>query len=370
MTEVRNERCAAKASVAREFPALYAWFSKYPASRPQTDETWERTLRVARNCAPILSDLRERGLDLVRLDQYTPPGTDRLPLYQTVIEWLPRIQDPLSLTICLSRLTEPGARLSVRKHRELLLNLARQWNEKLREDDHEHTLSVLSQCLMKAVRERDVPEVIQWAKDQLLSRDARANYVLDLQRFAKKPGLTRDALIELLADGEVGSAAVWALAGALKNEALPLLRELRTSSPDESVRTAAKAVVKKLEARSGKVSLPKADPSVFPQGYCSTSIELDTDRVPELLSSLERAVGGKLQPGVAEQLALSAAKIRRGSRRFHIVQIVLGNGATSQLGFGLHGEDEDVIVVEVFFDQEFCERVSMGLQQVLDSDSA
>lgn len=314
----------------------------------------------------MLADVRERGIDLVRLDQYTPPGTDRLPLYQTVIEWLPRIQDPLSLTICLSRLTEPGARLLVKKHRELFLTLARQWNEKLRKDDPEHTLSVLSQCLMKAVRERDLPEVIEWAKDQLLSRGARANYVLDLQRFAKKPGLTRDVLIELLADGEVGSAAVWALAGALKNGALPLLRELRTSSPHESVRTAARAVVKKIEARSGKVTLPKADPTMLPQGYGSTSIELDTDRVSELLSSLERAMGGRLQPGVAEQLTLSAAQIRRDSRRFHTVQIVLGKGSASKLGFGLYGEDEDVVVVEIHFDERFREAVNSALTQVLD----
>lgn len=370
MTEVPNESCAAEASVAREFPALYAWFSKYPASRPRTAETWERTLRVARNCAPMLADLRERGLDLVRLDQYTPPGTDRLPLYQTVIEWLPRIQDPLSLTICLSQLGGPGARQFVKKHRELLLSLARQWNEKLRKDDHEHTLSVLSQCLMMAVREQDVPEVIEWARAQILSRGARASYVLGLQRFAKKPGLTRDALIELLADGEVGNAAVWALAGALKSDALPLLCGLRTSSPHESVRTAAKAVVKKLEARSSKVILPRADPKMLPQGYGSTSIELDTDRVPELLSSLERGIGGKLQTGVAEQLARSAAQIRRGGWRFHIVQLVLGSGATSQLGFGFYGEDEDVVVVEAFFDQEFRERVHIGLKQVLDNDSA
>jgi hypothetical protein len=369
VTELSNERCAAEDSVAREFAALYAWFSKHPASRPQTDETWERTLRVARNCAPMLADLRERGLDLVRLDQYTPPGIDRLPLYQTVIEWLPRIQDPLSLTICLIRLTEPGARRLVKKHRELLLSLARQWNERLRKDDHEHTLSVLSQCLMMAVREQDVPQVIEWAKDRLLSRDARASYVLDLQRFAKKPGCTRDALIELLADCEVGNAAVWALAGALKKDAVPLLCELRTSSPHESVRTAAKAVVKKLEARSSKVTLPIADPKMLPQGYGSFSIELDTDRIPELLSSLERGIGGKLRSGVAEQLARSAAQIRRGGWRFHIVQIVLGSGATSQLGFGLYGEDEDVIMVEVFFDQEFCEGVHIGMKQVLDNDS-
>lgn len=61
---------------------------------------------------------------------------------------------------------------------------------------------------MKAVLERDVPEVIEWAKDHLLSRGVRASYVLNLQRFAKKPGSTRNALIELLADGEIGSAAV------------------------------------------------------------------------------------------------------------------------------------------------------------------
>lgn len=109
---------------------------------------------------------------------------------------------------------------------------------------------------------------------------------------------------------------------------------------------------------------------MLPQGYDSTSVELDTDRVPELLSSLERAMEGKLQPGVAEQLARSAAQMRRDSHKFHIVQIVLGNGTTGQLGFGLYGEDEDVVVVKTYFDQEFREAIGTWLNLVVDGDSA
>ncbi len=369
VAEGPKDRCAAEAELAHEFPGLYAFFVEHPASRPQDDEIWTRVLRVARNSAPVLADLRERGLNLVRLDQYTPPGTDRRPLYQTVIDWLPRIQDPLTLTVCLGRLTEPGARALVRKNREVLLSLTRQWHERLREGDHEQTLSVLSQCLMKAVLERDIPEVLGWARDRLLPRGARANYVLDLQRFAKKPGRTRDALIELLTDSEVGSAAVWAIAGAAKADALALLRELRVSSPHEPVRTAAKAVVKKIEARSGQVTLPKASPTMLPQGYRSTSIEFDTDRFPELLSLLEREMKGQLKPGVTEQLVRSAAQIRRDRRRFHIVQIVFGDRSTSQLGFELYAEDEDVIVVGIHFGQEFQDAIGAGLNQFLDDAS-
>jgi hypothetical protein len=85
-------------------------------------------------------------MHLLRIDQYTPPGTDRRPLYQSVLEWLPRIQDPLTLTICLSRLLEPQARTFLQKHRELFLTLTREWNDKLREDDRELTLAALAQC--------------------------------------------------------------------------------------------------------------------------------------------------------------------------------------------------------------------------------
>src|SRR5579864_6225790 len=95
VTEESRERCVAEVELANEFSELYAFFLEHPINLPQRAEIWERVLRVARNCEPILTDLRLRGLTLVRLDQYTPPGTDRRPLYQTVLDWLPRIQDPL-----------------------------------------------------------------------------------------------------------------------------------------------------------------------------------------------------------------------------------------------------------------------------------
>ena len=69
-----NEKCAAEIELAREFPKLYAFESDHPALRPVSAEILERVLRVARNCRPMLEDLRARGLDRVCLDQYTPPG--------------------------------------------------------------------------------------------------------------------------------------------------------------------------------------------------------------------------------------------------------------------------------------------------------
>jgi len=123
--ELSQGGSAAATALAREFPDFYTFLLAHPAVCPEGDEQWERHLHVARHSKPILADLRARGLDLVRIDQYTPPGTDRLPLYQTVLGWLPRIQDPLTLTICLARLTEPQARTLVKKNRQLLLGLAR-----------------------------------------------------------------------------------------------------------------------------------------------------------------------------------------------------------------------------------------------------
>jgi hypothetical protein len=252
--------CPAETTLAREFPDLYAFFSAHPASRPERNEH----LHVARHCKPILADLRACGLDLVRIDQYTPPGTDRRPLYQTVLDWLPRIQDPLTLTICLARLTEPGARLFVKKRRQLLLGVAREWNERLRQDDRENTLAVLAQCVMKAIVESDLPEVLGWAKDSRLRSEVRFHYALDLQSFARKPGVARNALLNLVKEEGVGNAAVWALAKALKAEALPLLRELRESSPHDSVRDAASVVIKKIEARSRRIHLRNASPAMLP----------------------------------------------------------------------------------------------------------
>jgi len=298
----------AEAELAREFPELYDFCTANEVRRPQRDEHWENLLRLARNSEPILSDLRKRGLELVRLDQYTPQETDRQPLYETVLAWLPRVQDPLTLSTCLGRLTEPKARAHVKNNRELLLGLARKWNKP--EAEGKWMLSVLAQCVMRAALERDVPEIVNWAKDNRLPADARASYIRDLQRFAKKPGLARDALVDFVKDVAVGGAAVWALAEALKAEALPLLRELRQSSPNELVRRAAMATVNKIEARLGRVTLPEASPAELPKDYSSTSMEFDTHRIPELLSSLERRLGGRFRPDDSDQLALSANQMK------------------------------------------------------------
>ena len=100
-----------EAELAREFPDLYAFYSDHPVIRPERAEIWEWVLHVARHSRPILDDLRERGLSLARIDQYTAQGIDRQPLYQVILEWLPKIQDPLTLSICLagSLNLEPGS---------------------------------------------------------------------------------------------------------------------------------------------------------------------------------------------------------------------------------------------------------------------
>jgi hypothetical protein len=249
--------CMAEIDLANEFPELYEFYSNHPVFHPEGVEAWARFLSVSRNCKPILDDIRLRGLNLARLDQYTPAEVDRTPLFQGILEWLPKIQDPLTLSICLGRLLEPRARPLVKKGRELLLSLAREWNGRLRDCDKESTLSVLAQCLMRAVLERDVPEVLTWVRDRSLSAEARCSYVIDLERFARKPGGTRDALLELCRDGVVGRAAVWAIGGALKADALPLMYELRDSSQHELVRKNAATVAKKIEARIRKESRSK-----------------------------------------------------------------------------------------------------------------
>jgi hypothetical protein len=358
---------AAEAQLAREFPKLFSFCTANEVRRPQRDEQWESLLCLARHSGPILSDLRKRGLDLVRLDQYTPPETDRQPLYETVFDWLPKVQDPLTLSMCLARLTEPSARTLVKKNRELLLGLARKWNKLEAEGKRgKRVLSVLAQCVMRAALERDVPEVVNWAKDNSLPADARSSYTLDLQRFATKPGLAREALVGFVNDAAVGGAAVWAIAGALKAEALPLLRELRHSSPNEIVRRAATAAVKKIEARLGRVTLPDARPVELPRGYSSTSIEFDTDRVPEFLSCLERQLKGRFRPDDSDQLALSANQMKRGRRRFCIVPFSLLE-STVQLGFGFYAEDEDAIVVELHFDTRLRDAVDSTLSSFMDS---
>lgn len=303
---------AAEAQLVSEFPKLYSFCTENEVFRPRREEHWENLLRLARNSEPILNDLRKRGLDLVRLDQRTPPEMDRQTLYETVLDWLPRVQDPLTLAMCLGRLTEPKARALVKKNREVLLGLARKWNNP--EAESEWVPSVLAQCVMRAAMERDVPEILSWAKDNRLSLDARASYVHDLQRFAKKPGLAREALIAFVNDSTVGATAVWAVAGALKAEALPILRELRQCSPNERTRRAATVAVKKIEARLGRVTLPDVSRAALPKGYSSTSIEFDTDRIPEFLAYLERRLRGNFRP---DESALSKSNEARPTAILH-----------------------------------------------------
>jgi len=107
----------------------------------------------------------------------------------------------------------------VKKNRALMLRLAGDWNQRLPGDDREQTLAVPPPCVAKAALQRDLAEILNWASDGHLSAEARANHVFGLERFARKPGLARDALFALVNGREVGSAAVWALAGALKAEA-------------------------------------------------------------------------------------------------------------------------------------------------------
>jgi hypothetical protein len=185
-------------------------------------------------------------------------------------------------------------------------------------------------------------------------------YVNDLDRFARKPGIARDELLRLVNDSDLGSAAVWAVAGAMKADALPVLRQLRASSPHD-VRQAAAIVVRKLEARSGRVDLAQSSPATLPAGYVSTTIEFDTDRVPEFLSGIEREFRAQLPQGVAAQLALSADQLKRGQRRFHVTSLTFEDGGVSQIGVGLIAEDEDVVVLELQFDP----KLRHGLDNVL-----
>jgi hypothetical protein len=220
------------------------------------------------------------------------------------------------MTICLSRLLEPEARTFLQKHRELLLTLTREWNDRLREDDRELTLATLAQCFMRTARERDVPEILGWVNDTSLPAAVRASYVHDLQRFARKPGPARDTLVALLHDKAVGRTAVWAVSGALKLEALRHLRELQRSCQDNSLREIAAAAVSKIEARSRRANLPGASPAMLPQGYASTSIELDTVCLPQLVAAVERELSGHLESGTADQLSIVANQLKRGRADF------------------------------------------------------
>ena len=74
--------------------------------------------------------------------------------------------------------------------------------------DGEGALSVLAQCVMRTMVARDIPEILSWAKDVRLPVEARCSYILDLKRFAKKPGPAREALETFVSDAKVGRAAV------------------------------------------------------------------------------------------------------------------------------------------------------------------
>jgi hypothetical protein len=219
---------------------------------------------------------------------------------------------------------------------------------------------------MKVVTERDLAEVIGWARDSRLPVDARFFYTLGLQRFARKPGIARDAVLELLHDGDVGGAAVAALAGAQKSDALGVLRELRRSSPHAPVREAASASVKKIEARTLRCPLPMAHPSELPDGYASACLELDTDHFPRLLAMIEREGNGNFSTAAAESLALSANQLKRGKSRFHIVSFVMSAGATTQVGLGLYAEDDDVVLVDIRSGSELQDAIQKAIACVTE----
>jgi hypothetical protein len=277
-----------------------------------------------------------------------------------------RVQDPLTLSICLGLILEPGARGLIKKKRELFIALAREWNVRLMTDDREYTLARLAQCVMKVVTGRDLAEVIGWARDSRLPLDARFFYTLGLQRFARRPGIARDAVLELLHDRDVGGAAVVALAGALKSDALGVLRDLKQSSLHAPVREPASASIKKIEARTLWRPLPVAHPSALPDGYASASLELDTDQFPRLLEMIEREGNGNFSTGAAEGLTLSANQLKRGKSRFHIVSFVMSAGATTQVGLGLYAEDDDVVLVEIRFGSDLNDAVRRAVASVLE----
>jgi hypothetical protein len=221
----------------------------------------------------------------------------------------------------------------------------------------------------EAARESDLPEILGWAKDRRLPGEARAAYIHNLKRFARKPGIARDAIVALVNDREVGCSAVWSLAEAMRTEALPLMREIRDSSPHDLVRQVAAGIAKKMEARLRRVDLADASPAMLPPGFVSATIELDTDHVPKLLSIRKRELKGQLKPGVGQQLVLSASQIKSGRRRFHVVELLLPDGVVSQMGFGLYAEDEDVTVAEIYFDASFRDSVHAALSRFLNEDS-
>ena len=341
-------KCEAESSIEREFPALYDFLCGNPFRRPDRERAWERHLRVARESEPILAAARQKGLNLVVLNQNRPLGVDPQPLYEAILDWLPRLRDPLTVAVGVARLLEPEAKPLLRRKRAELLQVTREWCQRQRHGDLERALSALAQCVMKVARPADLPEILQWASDRTLPVEARLTFTHELHRFARKPGTVRDLLTALTSDEEVGNQAVWALGRAAGVEALPLLRELLRSSPHESVRKAAKHVTRKLEAKLLRVELPQSDPAKLPGDYFVASIEIDTEQDPGFLATLTKELPGRLEPGAVEQLVLSANQLRRGQRRSYVVPLVAQEGALQNLGFGLFAEDEDVTLLEIY----------------------
>lgn len=362
-----SQPCPEETALADEFPSLYSFLSGNRHRRPQSCEIWERFLRLARHSRPILDKARARGLDLVLLDQYTPPETDRSPLYESILEELPSIKDALTLSVSLSRLHEPEARSLLKRSRELLLHRARECNGSVG-SDAVRAQCILAQCITKVILDRNVPEIVRWARDWTLDVHVRWSYASGLQRFARRPGPAREALLDLLQDAAVGGAAIWALAGAMEGEALPILRALRESTPDDRLRQIATAAAKRIEARSRKSNLPVTSPDRLPPGYRSTTIELDTDLVPGVLARLQEELERSLPAEIAARLALSASQLRRGRGRFHIVTFAMANGEFVPFGVGFYAEEDDVSVVELHYDPQWHSLVAKALQRSLDAD--
>ncbi len=256
----------------------------------------------------------------MNLQNVLPRGSDKKVFHEVLLQWLPRIQDPLTLSICLFRILEPG--VLKKSHRLLVIELYRRWRPLLR-DGHkevESTPQLLAACYRKVAADRDFEEILKNATDTQLHGDARYEFVVALKRFARKPGPAREALMGLAHDPSVGCAAIQTLADILKADALPLLQTLRQSSDSSRVRNLTGFLIRRLQARSKRIDLPRATPAMLPEGYEVTTIEMDTDRVTELFLLLEVELQAKWGPHLIDQLALSANQLKRGQSRFQIVR--------------------------------------------------
>lgn len=243
----------AEERMAIEFPELYAHYAAHPLGPPRP-EIWERLLRISRQSAPILAEIRARGLDLIDLQQLTPVGADPMPRCEVILEWLTRIEEPVTLAIALRCLCETPKLL--RKNRELVMEVIRSWNaDPQRAGDEFNGIDGL---FVSLATERNVQEIVAWARDPRMPLQSRWRYWHELKRFAKKPGLARQELLaELAADTDVSGGAAWALAEAMKGGAEPILRERRaTASP--ALRQVIDILLRKLEARRRRPSLPIA----------------------------------------------------------------------------------------------------------------